>query len=93
MTTNAIQSYAASGAAQDTSSTPSAATAVDKNMFLQLLVAQLRHQDPMNPSDGTQFVAQLAQFQQLEQGLNMGQDLAAMRQDLDLLAAAITPQS
>ncbi|HEY1335957.1 MAG TPA: flagellar hook capping FlgD N-terminal domain-containing protein, partial [Bryobacteraceae bacterium] len=43
---------------------------IDKNMFLQLLVAQLRNQDPLNPSDGTQFIAQLAQFQQLEQSIN-----------------------
>lgn len=69
---------------------PAAATtppgAVDKNMFLQLLVAQLRNQDPLNPTDGTQFVGQLAQFQQLEQGVNTGQDIAAIRADLDLLA-------
>jgi flagellar basal-body rod modification protein FlgD len=72
-------------------STSSAATpTVDKNMFLQLLVAQLRNQDPMNPSDGTQFVAQLAQFQQLEQSVNTGQDITAIRQDLDKLAAPVT---
>jgi flagellar basal-body rod modification protein FlgD len=59
-------------------------------MFLQLLVAQLRNQDPLNPSDGTQFVAQLAQFQQLEQSVNSGQDITAIRQDLDRLVAAST---
>lgn len=61
--------------------------AVNKNMFLQLLVAQLRHQDPMQPSDGTQFIGQLAQFQQLEQSMNTGEDIKAIRDDLDLLAA------
>jgi flagellar basal-body rod modification protein FlgD len=65
-----------------------AGTAVDKNMFMQLLVAQMRNQDPLNPSDGTQFVAQLAQFQQLEQSVNTGQDIAAMRVDLDSLLSA-----
>ena len=60
--------------------------AVDKNMFMKLLVAQLRNQDPMKPTDGTQFVAELAQFQQLEQTMNAGQDIAAIRADLDLLA-------
>ena len=59
---------------------------VDKNMFMQLLVAQLRHQDPMKPTDGMQFVAELAQFQQLEQTMNTGQDITAIRNDLDLLA-------
>jgi flagellar basal-body rod modification protein FlgD len=60
--------------------------AVDKNMFMKLLVAQLRNQDPMKPTDGMQFVAELAQFQQLEQTINAGQDIAAIRADLDLLA-------
>ena len=74
-------------------STPSAPAAtiaapgaVDKNMFMKLLVAQLRHQDPMKPTDGMQFVAELAQFQQLEQTINTGQDIAAIRGALDSLA-------
>lgn len=39
---------------------------MDKDTFLQLLVAQLRYQDPMNPTDSTQFLAQSAQFTALE---------------------------
>lgn len=39
----------------------------DKDMFLKLLVAQLKNQDPLAPQDGTQFVAQLAQFSSLDQ--------------------------
>jgi flagellar basal-body rod modification protein FlgD len=62
--------------------------AVNKNMFLQLLVAQLRNQDPLKPTGGTEFVGQLAQFQQLETGLNMGQDIAAIRAKLDEALAA-----
>lgn len=83
---------------QTQSGTPATtpAGAVDKNMFLQLLVAQLRNQDPLNPTDGTQFVGQLAQFQQLEQSVNSGEDLTAIRQDLDQLvqsAASTNAQS
>ena len=37
------------------------------NEFLTLLVAQLQNQDPMNPTDPTQFVSQLAQFSTVEQ--------------------------
>jgi flagellar basal-body rod modification protein FlgD len=37
-----------------------------KDMFLKLLVAQLRYQDPNNPTDGTAFIAQTAQFTQVE---------------------------
>src|SRR5690349_591244 len=40
--------------------------AADKDMFLQLLVAQMRYQDPMNPTDSSQFLAQSAQFTALE---------------------------
>ena len=69
----------------------SAATAItngtdklaNEQTFLKLFVAQLRNQDPLNPQDGTQFIAQLAQFSQLEQSLQMRQDLDAMRQDLE----------
>jgi flagellar basal-body rod modification protein FlgD len=93
MTPTISSTSATTGAAAQTTSgsTASAAsTTVDKNMFLQLLVAQLRNQDPLNPSDGTQFVAQLAQFQQLEQSMNTGQDIAAMRQDLDQMLSTAT---
>src|SRR5215510_3950573 len=58
---------------------------VTKNMFLQLLVAQIKNQDPMSPTDGIQFLSQLAQFQQLEQSMNSAQDLSAIRSDLDQL--------
>ena len=37
----------------------------DHDTFLQLLVAQLRYQDPMNPTDSSEFMAQNAQFQAL----------------------------
>jgi flagellar basal-body rod modification protein FlgD len=82
-----VSAAGGSGASSGASGSSAAASAgsVDKNMFLQLLVAQLRNQDPLNPTDGTQFVGQLAQFQQLEESVNMGQDLSAIRQDLDAL--------
>jgi flagellar basal-body rod modification protein FlgD len=82
-----------STAQKSPSTSPAAPQSVDKNMFMRLMIAQLRNQDPLSPSDGTQFVAQLAQFQQLETSVNSGQDLAAMRKDLDeFLAALAEPQ-
>src|SRR3954453_18245118 len=45
-------------------------TAMGKDDFLKLLVGQLQHQDPMQPSDDTQFIGQMAQFSQLEQETN-----------------------
>jgi flagellar hook assembly protein FlgD len=43
----------------------------------------------MSPSDGVQFLSQLAQFQQLENGMNMGQDITAIRNDMDKLSGGI----
>lgn len=43
------------------------AAGINQDQFLQLLVTQLRHQDPLNPTDGSQFAAQLAQFSTLDQ--------------------------
>jgi flagellar basal-body rod modification protein FlgD len=78
-----------SGSSQTPAATAATgSTQVTKNMFLQLLVAQLKNQDPLNPADSTQFMTQLAQFQQLEQSMNTGQDITAIRQDLDTAAAA-----
>lgn len=45
---------------------PRTTTSDDKEMFLELLVAQLRYQDPMNPADSGEFLAQSAQFTALE---------------------------
>ncbi|MDR3176452.1 MAG: hypothetical protein LBU06_07980 [Desulfovibrio sp.] len=52
--------------------------ATDKDTFLKLLVAQLTHQDPLNPVEDKEFIAQLAQFTTVEelQAINSGvQDL------------------
>jgi flagellar basal-body rod modification protein FlgD len=50
-------------------------TGMDKNDFLQLLVTQLKSQDPLNPQDSSQFVAQLAQLTQVEQMYNINSNL------------------
>lgn len=44
---------------------------LDKDAFLNLLVTQMKYQDPMNPTDDKQFIAQMAQFSSLEQMQNM----------------------
>lgn len=46
--------------------------------FLRLFIAQLENQDPLEPQDGSEFVAQLAQFAQLEQSSNINARLEAI---------------
>lgn len=48
-------------------------SSLGKDAFLQLLVTQMKYQDPLNPNTDTEFVAQLATFSQLEQLQNLGQ--------------------
>jgi len=46
-----------------------------KDVFLTLLVAQMENQDPLNPMEGTEFTAQLAQYSSLEQLYNVNDNL------------------
>jgi len=54
----------------------------NQSTFLQLLVAQLKNQNPSQPMDGTTFVTQLAQFSDLEQNLGSRQDLDGLSQKI-----------
>lgn len=73
-----------SAATASTSVSPTTAGA-DQNMFLQLLVAQLKNQDPTQPMDSTTFVTQLAQFQQLESTNNMATSVSGIQSDTNQL--------
>lgn len=56
--------------------------ALGKDAFLSMMVAQLKNQDPLNPADGTDFTAQLAQFSSLEQQITTNSTLEAILTEL-----------
>ena len=58
-----------------TGSLPSTSSLANESTFLQLLVAQIKNQDPTTPMDSTAFLSQLAQFSQLEQLVGIRQDI------------------
>ncbi|MBO9540979.1 hypothetical protein J7643_10350 [bacterium] len=58
-----------------------------KNDFLKLLVTQLRFQDPMNPMEDKEFIAQMAQFSSLEEMQNLSKTLS-QQADLGQLSQA-----
>lgn len=60
------------------SSTTSSTEELGKDDFLLLLVTQLQNQDPLNPTDNTEFVAQLAQFSSLEGIKNMEETMSTV---------------
>ncbi len=55
--------------------------------FLKLLVAQMAAQDPLEPKNDTDFIAQMATFSSLEQAKTMQSDIAKLRQDQQVLQA------
>lgn len=54
--------------------------AATTGVFLQLLIAQMRSQNPLEPQKGTEFISQLAQFNTLEQLMAIRAELIALRQ-------------
>ena len=60
-----------------------------KEEFLKMLVAQLKNQDPMNPMNGDEMAAQLAQFSSLEQLTNISQQLEAQATNQESLIASL----
>jgi len=63
----------------------SADEVMGKDAFLKLLVTQLENQDPLNPTENTEFVAQLAQFSSLEGIQNLNTSMSGMKGGIDAL--------
>lgn len=69
---SAINSIASSSNSYSaTSKGKTSSSDLDKEAFLHLLVTQMQYQDPLNPSDNTEYMSQLAQYSSLEAQLNI----------------------
>jgi flagellar basal-body rod modification protein FlgD len=74
---NVINSAANTGTSTSTTAA-SSNSSLGKDDFLKLLVTQLQYQNPLDPMDNTEFVAQMAQFSSLEQMQNLNATMANM---------------
>ena len=83
--TAAQTSAAQSAAAQRQTGTASLS---DPNTFLQLLVSELKYQDPMNPADPNQYLAQTAQFAMVQKINDLDTQMTSMLQASEQAAAA-----
>jgi len=72
---SAISAVSSAASAATSGATDPLSAQPNEQMFLQLLVSQLQNQDPLNPADSTQFVAELAQFSELEQVIGIRGDI------------------
>lgn len=78
ITSLASQQAAANSAANTAASITSTDSLGNENTFLQLLVSQIKNQDPTQPIDSSTFLTQLAQFSQLEQLIGIRQDVSQL---------------
>lgn len=69
---SSVNTTLAAGSASGTQDVTSTSSRLaNQDIFMQLLVAQLKYQNPMNPADGVEFMTQLTQFSQLEQTVSI----------------------
>lgn len=95
-TTNGIMAAVEDGKVVDTtasgnsesSSKSKSSSSLDKDAFLQLLVAQMKYQDPLEPTSNTEYISQLATFSSLEEMQNLNKTMTDM-QGTDLVGKQV----
>jgi len=86
---SSVTPTSSAGAPAATTQASNKAASLGKDDFLKLFVAQLQHQDPMNPMEDSDFMGQMAQFSTLEQITNVA-SANEMSQSLGLLGKTVT---
>jgi flagellar basal-body rod modification protein FlgD len=76
-------SYNSSSVGSEKTTVTSSADELGMDQFLNLFIAQIQHQDPLNPLDSAEFTAQLAQFTSVEQLYGMNARLADIEESLN----------
>ncbi len=85
-----MSAITSSSAISSAVSSETGSSTLDRDAFMLLLVTQFQYQDPLNPMEDKEFIAQLAQFSSLEQMMNMNesmQSLTAATQSQELVNA------
>ena len=74
-----VQTGSASSLSLSDKENTKGSSSLDKDAFLQLLVAQMKYQDPLQPTDNTQYISQLANFSELEEMQNLSATMSLQR--------------
>ena len=85
-----VTSITSAGAAARPSGAKTSLSALNSGDFLKLMLAQMQQQDPTNPVDQKEMLAQMAQFSQLSNSTQMSDTLTAISSKLDTLVTAQT---
>ncbi len=65
------------------SNTTEESSLISSDAFLQLLVAELQYQNPLDPMDGTEYVQQLAQLSEVENSASILEEVQGIREDIE----------
>ncbi|NJJ37769.1 flagellar hook assembly protein FlgD [Paenibacillus apii] len=84
-TSNVWPNYSAANSASSSAGSAS----LGKDQFLKILITQLQNQDPMQPMEDKEFIAQMAQFSSVEQLMNISGQLTALNQSLGSVSGLI----
>lgn len=94
MNVNEINPFAAESTAknqevshQDNNKQEAPTQELGKDAFLKILIAQLQNQDPLNPLESEDFVAQMAQFSSLEQITTLNENILELSEKQDEIRA------